>query len=370
MAPPPAVRFKPPSASRAHPLISPPSKAAEPPSSTAPSSQHAVAIAHFSQRFARPPRFTFATPKSHAAPAPNLPPSTYRPPAKQTEDIEDAGPAPGGDDEDDEMLDLGDEAAFPSIEASARAPDSTLPFSLPLSPKRRRLSPPACPSHSASSAHNAENIPPSPTVPVPPRSTPRRFVFHPSTPLPQTTTTSSSLATPSRPTFLIPAPSTSAAVAASPPPEAFSPRRRRDRFVAGGMAAEVSKWAFEVGQPCRQRYANPTESADENESGTWALRFEVMEVREGTLVKGRRRESDTGPAAEAGSSGVAVSAFLADRGTRPGAGGRGRDDLLAGAVVGVKAPAWTIRLEGAEWAVCVDWRVLSHPGPVSNTPAA
>ncbi|KAK5017398.1 hypothetical protein LTR60_001957 [Cryomyces antarcticus] len=334
-------------------------KAAEPPSSTAPSSQHAVAIAHSSQRFARPPRFTFATPKSHAALAPTLPPSTDRPPAKQTEDIEDAGPVPEGDDEDDEMLDLGDEAALNSLEVSAQAPDSTLPFSLPLSPKRRRLSPPTCPSHSASSTHNPENIPPSPTVPAPPQSAPHRFVFHPSTPFPPITT-SSSLAPPSRPTFLIPTPSTAAAVAASPLPEAFSPRRRRDKFVAGGMAAEVSKWAFEVGQPYRQRYANPTEST---ENGTWALRFEVAEVREGMLVKGCRRESDTGPAAEGGGvgRGGVVRAVLADRGTGAGSGGGGREELLAGAVVGVKAPTWTIRLEGVEWAVCVDWRVLSHP---------
>jgi hypothetical protein len=158
---------------------------------------------------------------------------------RKTEDVEDAH-----DDEDDEMLDDEQAEAVPTTELQYQDANSE-DLDLPFSPKRRRID---------------DVLPASEAATM----SPARPVFqHPAPPASRLTAASPQFTRPSsvassaygdgaairRPAFL----RTSIAPPEQEPlPDAFSPHRRGEKFVPGGMAASLQQWVIEAGQAAMQ----------------------------------------------------------------------------------------------------------------------
>ena len=130
---------------------------------------------------------------------------------------------------------------------------------------------------------------------------------------------------------------------AEPLPETFSPHRRGQKFVPGGMAATMQQWIIETGQ-----------AAVQSRRGSNGLRTDeyVMRVRAdhicgdaALLVHGRT------------ASGTSAHLMLIAGATRA------EEDIyrqpLRGSDIGLRAPAWEVEMDGLTWTVGVDWKVLS-----------
>jgi hypothetical protein len=180
-------------------------------------------------------------------------------------------------------------------------------------------------------------IPPSPLPGN--HATPRRFVFAQSQ-------TSPSFANPIafpdelrlqslRPAFLKPPsvpPDTT-----EPLPEAFSPHRRGQKFVPGGMASEVRQWIVDA--------THATSHSHARRGAGDPSRVRVMECR-GTTKDGLLLVRGSVEGKEA-------------RLILPSAGkNKNASKLVQGDLLGIKAPSWEIELDGSTWVVAADWSVL------------
>jgi hypothetical protein len=169
------------------------------------------------------------------------------------------------------------------------------------------------------------------------KATPRRFVFAPVIPT-QTSTSQISVNESSiasiRPAFRLPP---QEPIASSEPlPNAFSPHRRGQRFVPGGMAAEVQQWIVETAQSTgQQRTSNGN-----------MFQASLITVADGhnagmTLL---RVQSELGP----------LNLLLAGPGKT-----NSSQPLSQGDVLGIKPPTWQIKLADEAWVVATDWRAMS-----------
>lgn len=197
-----------------------------------------------------------------------------------------------------------------------------------------------------------------PTLSPPPAPRPSkapRFII--STPAPQ----SASRATDGTQTFLKPPRfrppdlASSQQTQSDPLPEHFSPHRRGQKYVPGGLAAEVRDWLVNL------ESALPSTSAQKKGTDTdpWLARVLVDEIsgngRDGlTLVRGRQILSmDEGKMFN--TPGV-VRVILAGEGQYVGLQ---KGALVSiGKTVGIKGPVWEVVLEGVQCGVGVDWKVL------------
>lgn len=127
---------------------------------------------------------------------------------------------------------------------------------------------------------------------------------------------------------------------AEPLPDAFSPHRRGEKFVPGGMAATMQQWVVETGQ-----------GAAHSRRGQGYLRGEdyVLRVKVKSAI---------------GSGPVLVQGILPDDEEMsivlvldPK---KSLSDVAQGSVVGVRAPTWEIELDGRAWTVGVDWKILPY----------
>lgn len=174
----------------------------------------------------------------------------------------------------------------------------------------------------------------------PDRATSRRFVFAPLlSPHLQASTHANSEVdasnTPIRPIFRLPV--SANPELAEPLPDAFSPHRRRQRFLPGGMAAEVQQWIVEATQSAGQHRQSTT--------GADLLQAVVSEISE---------PSSTGMVlAKATAGNERVRLLLAGSGKNQSAFSIKQGDILA-----IKAPSWNIELESEQWIIGVDWCVL------------
>jgi hypothetical protein len=173
-------------------------------------------------------------------------------------------------------------------------------------------------------------------------TTPRRFVFaqpfaSPSTAAPSQHPDHVSTHN-ARPHFIKPA---SAPVEVTEPlPEAFSPHRRGQKFVPGGMAAEVRQWVFDAAQPATNSHARRI--AD---SGADIWRVRVMESR------GHARD---GMILVRGSvEGKEVKLLLPSTSKNKTLG-----HVAQGVLLGIKTPTWEVEVLRQTWVVVVDWRVV------------
>jgi hypothetical protein len=172
-----------------------------------------------------------------------------------------------------------------------------------------------------------------------PQPTPGRFIL-PSTGASRMPLTQSDGTTPNsnRPAFLMasippPPPET-----VTPLPDAFSPRRRGQKFVPGGLASELQSWVIEAAQTASQSRPRNALSFDDS--------VHIIDVDE---VKGN------GP--------------VFARGTRPGKGtmkvllvdgqaNQKADKVKAGDRVSIRLPTWDVQVLGGAWTVGVDWRTM------------
>lgn len=125
-------------------------------------------------------------------------------------------------------------------------------------------------------------------------------------------------------------------------PEQFSPHRRGQKYLAGGLAAEVRDWLVNLESAIPQKKDEP-----------WVVRIVVDEVSGGgragmTLIKGQQKQPD----GTVDNPGV-VKVILAGEGA--GSGLQRGSMVEAGKTVGIKGPVWEVLLEGEKWGVGVDW---------------
>jgi len=280
-----------------------------------PSSSHQFAS---TPKFAQPRRDVPI--RSPTRPKPAIAPLVHR--KSIDEAIEDASQEEIHNDHEQEE----DEMIFDSVERHhEQKDDEESCHDYPPSPKRRRLS---------LSEH----------------TTPRRFVF-----------SSHGVASPSiaastqnigpivphtnRPHFIKP---TSVPVdSAEPLPEAFSPHRRGQKFVPGGLASEVRQWVFDTAQTNTITHAHTRRPAGSAGGGNiWHVHVSESKgcVEDGiVLVRGSVE-------------GREIKLILPSVVKKTDAGGK---DVGVGVVIGLRDLTWEVEIKGEIWVVAVDWRIMN-----------
>ncbi|PQE30241.1 hypothetical protein CJF32_00010156 [Rutstroemia sp. NJR-2017a WRK4] len=324
------------------------------------------------QQFNAAPRFTLSsTPRPPATqnvssftPAVARYVTPARPSLKSYESIEDPSDDPSDDD------------VYGSIEQEERHTDVELSevdtedgYEIDTrAPKRRRISPsPISPEHENNEDDNLASSPPpilSSPIPrhtLPPSTSTSKPRFLLSTPLPASISTpqaSNSLAHPFHkpPRFRPPDPEELAHSATDPLPEQFSPHRKGQKYIPGGMAAEVRDWLMNL-DSALPAHAGRGKGKEEG----WLVRVRVEEVRGGgragmSLVRGRQVGREIGGGSEVVDSFESVKVILAGEGA--GVGLQRGKRVEVGTVVGIKGPVWEVLVEGEKCGVGVDWKVL------------
>jgi hypothetical protein len=139
-----------------------------------------------------------------------------------------------------------------------------------------------------------------------------------------------------------------------PLPEMFSPHRRGQKFLSGGLAAEVIGWLMRL----ENSFLPHTHAGIGNRQ--WAARLVIDEVRGGnnagmTLVRGR--QVYTGIRTEEEITYVeAMKVILARQ--ESWVGSERFSSLEVGSIVGIKGPMWEVMIGGEKWGVGVDWNLL------------
>ncbi|QSZ36789.1 hypothetical protein DSL72_006672 [Monilinia vaccinii-corymbosi] len=324
------------------------------------------------QQFNTTPRFTFSsTPKQNGTQS--IPPSTpagrYLTPARQTprvresiDDLSDDYPAQLPQLPLNDSIETHDEFDT-NIGFSAQEVEDDYEIDRRYS-KRQRTSPsPAADAVSEKSDDLLSSSLPILSSPISQRPNPTpttnskpKFLL--STPLqpstPQSTTPTTFL---KPPRFRPPDP---AAIQGNtdPLPEQFSPHRKGQKYVVGGLAAEVRDWLMNIDSTVPSYGASGVQKGRERDR-EWIVRMVVDEVSEGgrmgmCLVRGRKMRDVDGEEAVDGLGVVKV--MLAGEGA--GTGLQKGMDVEVGRVVGIKGPVWEIVIEGEKWGVGVDWKVL------------
>lgn len=243
------------------------------------------------------------------------------------------------------LLDAEQCEALPTTEYDGYESQPQQMTELPYSPKRRRIGYDVFETPGAQDTQRLETgtapshatfkPPPDPSILRSSRTTAVGPRFAPPSPPSSRARTPASEAFTNRPNFLRPSPAQQEA-STEPLPEAFSPHRRGQKFVSGGMAATVQQWVVETGQAAvqsrrGQRYLK-------GEDFVVKVRIDVVSGDGPWLLHGKHSGEED------------VSLLLAGTGTGT--------NVEPGAIVGVRAPTWKVELEGRQWQVAVDWRVL------------
>ncbi|KAF6234197.1 hypothetical protein HO173_007617 [Letharia columbiana] len=285
-----------------------------------------------SQRFTPAPRFNFSSTQKpttenaavatqHASPLSRRPHLAGAIRNRSREDIEETG----SDNEETEGLE-NDESTF----ARPTQPTS----------KRRRPNPPEAViiSSESSSPSPPPTTPPYPTIEgedheavsyndLNPHAQPR-FVL----PRPKSTGTPS---IPSRPPLILPPRSPSPTTAT---PAFFSPHRRGQKYIPGGLASSVRDWIVETSQQVHNR-----SHARRGEEEFWDMRFRAGECRaedpnEGMILVQER-------------SGAKRWMLVGK--------GRGETKAEVGCIVGIREPTWEVQVGHENYMVAVEWKVLN-----------
>ncbi|RMZ09653.1 hypothetical protein D0862_03530 [Hortaea werneckii] len=291
-------------------------------------------------QFAATPRFSFAKakPASITKRLPSPPKSNLASALRSTvpprEDVEDVPSS--AHDEDDEMLDNEQVQAVPTTEDGG---ENTAHWNNDRShtPKRRKVTSPVFEKQDIEfhPLHGIDDgLPSGPnkgalqsSVPcfVPPEGP--RLAPHASSNARQ------------RPSFLKPADTGNES--SEPLPELFSPHRRGDKFVPGGMAATMQTWILQTGQAAIQgRKQQAFQRADD-----FSAKLKVEELLGQGPYTAKAVTMD----------GTTTDVLLArDNNTS----GEYRPSVVVGHIVGIRAPSWQVEIEGKMWMVAVDWKTI------------
>jgi hypothetical protein len=126
--------------------------------------------------------------------------------------------------------------------------------------------------------------------------------------------------------------------AVTPLPDAFSPRRRGQKFVPGGLASELQSWVIEAAQTTSQSRPRNALAVDDS--------VHVIDIDE---VKGNGPVFAHGTRSGEGTSKV----LLVD-----GQANQKADKIEAGDRVSIRLPTWDVQVSGEAWTVGVDWRTM------------
>ncbi|KAE9989525.1 hypothetical protein EG327_002606 [Venturia inaequalis] len=277
-----------------------PQRPEQPPLTRPSPAQFATPKPRASQQFNATPKFAFAKPKRRDVPIRSPPksrPAIIQPRQESSgEVIEDASQE---DADDDAMI-------MDSVETRLEEEVQDHPSS----PKRPRLS---------AFEH----------------ATPRRFVFGNSASV--GTSNKQQSHTTSRPQFIMPP---SQPVEQSEPlPEVFSPHRRKEKFVPGGMASTARQWIIDASQMHSFTHSRRSLANTAPELTPVQVLETTGSVRDGMLlVKGRI-------------DGREVKLILPGHGKKKG-------DPKAGDIIGIGHIRWDMEIAGDVWIVCVEWKAV------------
>jgi hypothetical protein len=305
-----------------------------------------------------------ATPRFKPTGTPNVPSSTPYAPrylisadqvAKREDIVDDAsnGTHDMHDSIEKEDQDIDPELLFANADIENRIEERN--------PKRRRLSSSPIPENDDQALEDREGfddlkeLSPLATVASPPKSR------HPvSSTAPRFLPSTQSFPQPTEVTFhkpprFLPLDASEQGHLTDPLPQQFSPHRRGQKYVAGGLAAEVRDWLVNI------ESAIPSNSTSKKDS-PWLLKFMIDAFSGGeragmTLVRGHQVLSDDLDGV-IDSLGV-IRVILAGEGA--GTGLQKDSKVEVGKVVGIKDPLWDVVIEGEKWGVGVDWKVLAEP---------
>ncbi|KAH7093530.1 hypothetical protein FB567DRAFT_515515 [Paraphoma chrysanthemicola] len=237
--------------------------------------------------------------------------------------------------------------------------------------KRRRISPPTSP-------HSEPTTPVAATTHrflVPPPRTPAPFSAISNTTAQQSVPATTPAPTHHRPTFILPPQPTLPQKPSKPLPEIFSPSRKTQKYIPGGLASTVQSWIIETANTGFAAQERGVTWGREREDGV-RLKIRVTHAEGST----GRHEDDSGEVecfpgcfvfvhgeSEPGMYNFSrapsvvgndpeMRILLAGQG---GARGVGGVKIRIGGVVGVRQPMWDVDVNGETWVVGVDWVVLT-----------
>ena len=122
-----------------------------------------------------------------------------------------------------------------------------------------------------------------------------------------------------------------------PLPEEFSPRKKGQKFVVGGVAGEVRGWLIDL-----EHHGSGMKETKGKDGEQWMVKMVVDEVKAGRGVGWTIAKGD------------GMNVILGGEGIREGLE-RGKE-VVKGSVVGIKAPVWEVEVEGVRWGVGANWR--------------
>jgi hypothetical protein len=210
-----------------------------------------------------------------------------------------------------------------------------------------------------SSANSGISSPPAEPLHRPPGSiTAPRFIL-PSTPAPVPPCTPATIQTASfvKPPRFRPDDQEQVQRPTEPLPDAFSPQRRGQKFLAGGLAAEVINWVMNL------ESSAPITSSARSKDDIWVMELVVDEIRGGpgagmTLISGRQvHHAPKGREGAMVDTLALVKVILAGSGTTEGFQRVNKVEVKKS--IRIKGPVWEVDVEGEKWGVAVTWEVVT-----------
>ena len=190
------------------------------------------------------------------------------------------------------------------------------------------------------------------TATVQPSSRPRFQFATLAVPQSSVTPSTADLAYPSRPSFILPTSPTNPHSDHDPSnlPIIFSPHRKGQRFVPGGMAATARDWIVGISGP---------PSRTERDARRYVSNYHVHDVREGgrgwSMVSSLNANSEQEGASIEYEKWIFVGSGISDAGGRYTATS---NMPKPGLLIGIKEPIWDVDVPGEKWRVCIWWDVL------------
>lgn len=135
-----------------------------------------------------------------------------------------------------------------------------------------------------------------------------------------------------------------------PNPDLFSPHRRGEKYIIGGLAAELRNWLVNI------KSSLPT--SQKGGKDPWLVQIFVEDFNGSSklgmlLVKGRRL-----PITEAENKDFVGEVNIILASEMSSIGLQKSSNVEKGRIIGIKGPIWEVNIENEKWAVGVDWKVI------------